>query len=192
MPPLRKIDRNRIIETAMNILNDEGMDAINARRIASVLNISVQPIFYNFKNMDELKDEVKSRIYDIYQSYMNNGKNHVKPYKGMGLAYIKFARDYPNYFKEIFMNKTDLTPSSFIGKDDVSNDVIKVGSDLTGFSEEEQREFHFKVWVFTHGLASIVASSTVTISDEAIDSLLDDAVKSMIIGKKVLDNEKHN
>lgn len=192
MPPIKKIDREYIITAALDILNNEGIEFINARKLASKLNCSVQPIFYNFKSMVDLKSEVLARIYEIYKKYMNAGKSHKKPYKGMGLAYIKFARDYPNYFKCIFMGETNLSPISFITNDDAGNDVIKSGMEATGLSYEEQKEFHLAVWIFTHGLASLVATKTVILNDEDIDFLLESTVKKMIIGKKVLDNEKCN
>lgn len=192
MPPTKRIDKETIIDAALNVLRSDGMDAINARKLARILNCSVQPIFYNFKSMDEVKDEVFNRIYEIYQGYMNEGRMQEKSYKGMGLAYIKFARDYPNYFKCIFMEETNLSPASFITNDDAGNDVIKSGMEVTGLTYEEQKDFHLAVWIFTHGLATLVATKTVTLDDASIDSLLEDTVKKMIIGKKVLDNEKHN
>lgn len=190
MPPIKRIDRESILSAAENLLATEGMDAINARRLATFLNSSVQPIFYNFKSMDDLKDELINRIYGIYQKYMNEGKKHTKPYKGMGLAYIGFARDYPNYFKEIFMRKSDLSASMFITNDDVGNDVIKKGMELTGFTEEEQKKFHLSVWVFTHGLACLVATNTVNLDNDEVDRLLERTVKMMILGKKELDKWK--
>jgi len=43
----------------------------------------------------------------------------------------------------------------------MSNDVIKKGQILTGLSYEEQTKFHVKVWIFTHGIATLLATNTV-------------------------------
>jgi RluA family pseudouridine synthase len=40
--------------------------------------------------------------------------NENKAYKKMGISYIKFAKDYPEFFKIIFMQKTDLNIASQI------------------------------------------------------------------------------
>ena len=48
MPPIRKFKREDIIDTAYNIVKDEGFGSINARRIAKELGCSIQPIFHNF------------------------------------------------------------------------------------------------------------------------------------------------
>lgn len=62
--------------------------------------------------------------------------------------------------------------------------IINVGKAFTGLSEEEQREFHLKVWVFTHGLASLEASQTVNFTDDQIEQLLITATREMLIGYK--------
>lgn len=187
MPPIKKYDKDIIINISLDIISKEGIDKLNARRIAAYLNSSVNPIFNNFKNMDELKSEIYKRIYQIYQEYMNNGKKSQKEkntYKGMGLGYIKFAKDYPEYFKMIFMQESNLNAESFILSDDEGNDVIKEGQKLTGLSYEEQKKFHIRVWIFTHGIACLVATKTVNLSDDEISELLENTVRQMVIGYK--------
>ena len=184
MPPIRKVQREDIVNISLEILKNESMESLNARRIAKELNCSVQPIFYNFENMDDLKTAVFNKIYSIYLEYMNKGSKEENAYKGMGLAYIRFAKDYPNYFKTIFMNKTDLTPDVFIDNDDMGNNIIKYGMEFTGFDYETQKDFHLKVWIFTHGLATLVATKTVKISDEEVEKLLEETVMEMVTGIK--------
>lgn len=182
MPPIKKYNRDRVIETALLIAEKEGFEKLNARRVARELNSSVNPIFNNFKNMEELKGEVYKRIYDLYQSYMLSDISSPKAYKKMGLNYIKFAKDYPEFFKIIFMQNTDLNAENFIMADDAGNEVIKKGQILTGLDFETQKKFHVKVWIFTHGIACLVATKTIKFSDSEISSLLEDTVREMLEG----------
>jgi len=69
LPPLRKYNREDIIKVAYEIAKLEGLEGINARKIAKTLGSSVQPIFHNFKNMEELIGEVTKKIYLKYQEY---------------------------------------------------------------------------------------------------------------------------
>lgn len=104
MPPVRKFQKEDIIKVAYDIAKEEGFASINARRIANILGCSVQPIFHNFTSMEELCRAVYDKIYSKYKEYMVNARNSkYKPYKEMGLAYIRFAADYPEFFKIIFM-----------------------------------------------------------------------------------------
>lgn len=192
MPPTRKYTKEEIIKVAYDLAKREGLNSINARRIASILGSSVQPIFHNFKNMEELKKTVYDKIYSLYQEYMQNGSKKEKPYKEMGLSYIRFAKDYPEFFKIIFMQKTSLNPEGFILADNKSNKVIELGQQLTGLSFEEQKIFHVRVWIFTHGIACLVATNTIKISDKEIDKLLESTVKDMLKGYLTKKKEERN
>lgn len=184
MPPLVKFKKEDIVNVAYKIVRNEGLESLNARRIAKDLNSSIQPIFHNFKSMDELKNSVVEKIYLTYLEYMKKGSLEKNAYKRMGIYYIKFAKDYPNFFKILFMTESKLSPSNFILKDDAGNDIIKNGQMFSGLDYEEQKEFHLKVWIFTHGIATMVASNTVEFTDEEIDDLLGKTVREMLIGYK--------
>ncbi len=188
----RKIQRDDVLRAALELLKIEDIDALTARQIASLLDCSVQPIFYNFENMEELKTAAIAAVHDIYVSYMNAGAAAPSAYKGMGLAYIRFARDYPNYFQLLFMRESNLSPESFICEDDSSNEIIRHGMEMTGFSEEVQRPFHLKVWIFTHGLATLVANGTVRFTDAEIERLLTETVRALVVGMKHQPGSSHH
>ncbi|MDE5888427.1 MAG: TetR/AcrR family transcriptional regulator [Bacilli bacterium] len=191
MPPIKKFDKEAIISVAYDIAKKEGFEGINARRIASILGCSVQPIFHNFTSMEELNKEVYNRIYNKYKEYMTNArKNPTNPYKEMGLAYIRFAANYPEFFKIIFMQHTNLSAENLITNDDMGNDVIKAGMELTGLTFEEQKSLHVRVWIFTHGIACLVATKSVEFKDNEITSLLEESVRQMVIGYKYESGEK--
>ena len=107
MPPIRKFKREDIIDTAYNIVKDEGFGSINARRIAKELGCSIQPIFHNFSTMEELYKAIYDKISDKCREYMFRDTDKEMAYKHMGLGYISFAKDFPEFFKAIFMQKTE-------------------------------------------------------------------------------------
>ncbi len=190
MPPVKKFLKEDIVKVAYEIVRKEGIEALNARRVAKELNSSVQPIFHNFESMDDLKNEVYDRIMLKYREYMLSGIHDEKAYKQTGLSYIRFAKDYPEFFKIIFMQRTSLNAEKFMMLDNSSDEIIKAGQELTGLSFEEQRKFHVKVWIFTHGIACLVATNTVKFTDEEIDELLGKSVLEMVIGNKTLKGGK--
>lgn len=184
MPPIRKYDREKIIEVALNIVERSGLENLTARALARELGCTVNPIFHNFSSMDELTKELYDRIYEIYKIAMLEGSKKEKSYKGMGLAYISFAKNHPEFFKMLFMQTTNLEPKDFVIADKIGDEVIKSGQKLTGFSFEEQKAFHVKVWIFTHGIACLVATKTVKMTDAEIDKLLESTVREMVRGYK--------
>ena len=50
MPASRKINKDDIIRVCLDIVRKDGINGINARRVAKELNCSTQPIFYLYKN----------------------------------------------------------------------------------------------------------------------------------------------
>lgn len=182
MPKKAKITKEDILNCALKIVESEGSSSLSVRRIASQLSCSIQPIYYQFENFDALKKEVINRIFEIYHSMLLASKGKEKAYKEMGLQYIRFARMYPEYFKLLFMQKTSLNALDFIETDNTLDDILKEGIKLTNFSYEEQKKFHIKVWIFTHGLATLVATKTIKISEDEISKLLESTVRELLKG----------
>lgn len=186
MPLVRKVQKADIIHAALKIAETEPLDSLTARRLAQGLNCSVQPIFYNFATMDDLKAAAIDTMYQIYLDYMREGSESPHPYKGMGLAYIRFARDYPGYFKHLFMTRTSHSLESFLDQDSADAALIQHGMDFSGLDTEAQKHFHLKVFIFTHGLATLVATNTVQISDAEVNALLSNTVHELLVGHKQL------
>ena len=103
MPPKAMFKKEDVLNIAYEIVKKEGFENLNARKIAKELNSSVHPIFRHFKDMEDLKKAVYEKIYNKYNEYMLSGVNEEKAYKKMGLSYIKFAKDYPEFFKILFI-----------------------------------------------------------------------------------------
>ncbi len=184
MPPAKKFQREDIIRTAYELVKSEGMGEMNARRIAKELGCSTQPIYHNFDTMEELREKVIERIYEKYVSYMKQGAKEEKPYLGMGMSYILFARDYPNFFEVLFRSESGMSPVEFIQSDDVGSSVLKEGQIFSGITAAQEKEFQIKVWVFTHGLATLAAMNTVKMSEEEIREMLASATRELLVGFK--------
>lgn len=189
----KKVLKPDIIQAALRLAETEPLDSLTARRLAEELNCSVQPIFYNFATMDELKAAALDTMHQLYLDYMIEASGCDKPYKSMGLAYIRFARDYPTYFKNLFMNHTDHNLATFIDQDVADTTIIRHGMQFTGLDKTAQKSFHLKVAIFTHGLATLVATGTVQITDAEADALLTETVHELLAGHKALkDSSKAN
>lgn len=189
MPPIPKIKKEDILNMSLEIVEKEGLQGLNTRKIAEKLNTSVIPIFHNFKNMEELKCCVMEKIQEVYQNYMDVPLEEESAYKKMGLSYIKFAKEKPEFFKILFMNSSKFLLKDFILEEAVNEALLKVGQKFTGFTLEEQKKFHLKVVTFTHGIACLVMNKTVLFTEEEISELLGNTVYEMLLGMKEKKNE---
>ena len=75
MPPKVKITKEDIISTALDLIRRGGDGQINARAVASALGCSTQPIFSNFKSMEELEEATIIAAYNIYIDFIDEWVN---------------------------------------------------------------------------------------------------------------------
>lgn len=186
MPPIAKISKEDIINKALNIARCENFNSINARRLAKELGCSVQPIFSNFKNMEELKKVVFSKICELfYETITKLEESDIPKYKQVGINYIKFAKNEPNIFKLIFLenNNYQIEDELFTDRNNYYIKIKNLIENATGLEQREIPSFHLKMWIFTHGLATLVASKC-TFTDEEINDLLTSEFKALLAIEK--------
>ena len=103
MPPKAKFNRNEIIDTALCITREQGIEAVTARELGNRLGSSARPIFTVFNSMDEVKELVILKSKELYGQYVEEGLNQETAFKGVGIAYIRFAIEQPKLFQLLFM-----------------------------------------------------------------------------------------
>lgn len=105
MPRATKFLKEDIIEAACAVVKKEGLSAINARRVAKELGCSVQPIFYQFENMEDLKQATILHIRKIYQSYMIAGSKEEKSVSGHGTCVYPVREGLPGFLQDIIYGR---------------------------------------------------------------------------------------
>ena len=183
MPTTIKISKDMILDAAFKIAREEGIEKISNREIAKKLDCSIRPIYYQFENVDEMQKELYLKIEKyFYQFLMDNMVDDIPKYKQIGIHYIKFAQKEKKLFQILFMGDMGLTPNAFIskaGKD--YEDIEKLIKISTNLDEEEIKDFHTKMWIFTHGIATLVANNTVHLEEEQIKKLLSNEFQALML-----------
>ena len=103
MPPKAKFTREEILDAALAITEKSGIDSVTARELGNYLGSSARPVFTVFDNMDEVKESVRARAKELYGKYAAEGLKEPLAFKGVGLAYIRFAIEKPELFRLLFM-----------------------------------------------------------------------------------------
>lgn len=181
--PRLKITKEDIVNVSFDIVKRSGIDRLNARGIAKKLNCSVQPIFSNFDNMEDLKRSVLIKCCDYFYKFVTDLFDEKIPiYKQVGINYIRFAKKEPNLFKLLFMSSNDL---SII---DINNESYKFTKQYIvnslDLSDSDFDDLHIKMWIFTHGLATLVVNNGLKLTDEQISGLLTDEFKALSLYEK--------
>ena len=143
MPAVRKVSKEQIIDAAVEVLRDDGFSAINARSVAKKLGCSTQPIYFSFKNMDELKAALTQRAIELHtQRVWDSLRAHEgsdSRYSSYGMGFVKFAAEEKQLFRWLYLEGEQ--PGAY-QSDVLMQEVIGVIVDEFGYAENVARRFH--------------------------------------------------
>lgn len=174
MPTRVKISKDMILEAAFDIVREQGIEKLSNRELANKLKCSIRPIYYQFENVKEMQEELYNKIEKyFYKFLMDHMVDDIPKYKQIGINYIKFAKTEKKLFQALFMSEIGLTPNAFISKAGEDYDEIaKMIKISTNLNDNDIKAFHTKMWIFCHGIASLVANNTIHLENKQIEQLL--------------------
>ena len=154
MPAVRKVSKEQIINAAVDVLRDDGFSAINARSVAKKLGCSTQPIYFSFRNMEELKAALTERAIQMHTQRVRDSlrihEGNDSRYSSYGMGFVKFAAEEKQLFRWLYLEGEQLGPYQ---NDVLTSEVISVITEEFGYEEDVARRFHQDMAYFTYGLA---------------------------------------
>ena len=165
------VTKEDIVAAVLKMLHKEGYDKINARSIATHMNMSTKPIYRLYKSMDELLKDVEIATYDIYNKFLESKIDNKNAVVTMCIAHVEFAEKYKNYFKCLFLsknlywNKLDDILNEKLNQSIVVNMVNKHGMNFA-----QAKEFFTDMWLYSNGLATIMATNDMQITAKEIST----------------------
>ena len=167
------ITREKILQSAFELMRKEGAAALSVRAIAKMCSCSTQPIYLSFKSVEEIKDKVYKMGLQFFYDYMINmvARNEYPEYKSMGMAYVKFAHDESELFRYLFMTK----PRTDYGSIDASFETsVEVIMKYLKISEETARKLHTEMWIFGHGIATMYLTNYIDFDFDTVSDMYAD------------------
>ncbi|MCK4888761.1 MAG: TetR/AcrR family transcriptional regulator [Candidatus Aminicenantes bacterium] len=171
MPPKVKYGREEILNGALSIVNREGLDKLSVRRIARELSCSTTPVYSTFRSMPELENSLISRVIDILISYTE--KDYTENlFLNIGIGIVFFARQYRKLYRVLFL-ESDKFKEVLERFHNSTDQQMKKAQISQLIDEEERKDILRKMWIFTHGLATLISTGYIeNESDEFIIDLL--------------------
>ena len=178
MPPKCRFTREEIIQAALDLTAEKGVGALTARGLAQRLGSSAKPIFGLFDNMEEVQQEVVKAANLRYQEYLRQDMSagRYPPYKASGMAYIRFAREQKELFKLLFMR--DRTHEEKAAGDELEALLGLIQKNM-GLSRDDAYRFHLEMWIYVHGIATMIATAYLEWDMDFISAALTDAYQGL-------------
>ncbi|MET0462005.1 MAG: TetR/AcrR family transcriptional regulator [Chitinophagaceae bacterium] len=182
--------RSSILETAWNIVREEGWQSLSIRKIADAIEYSVPVIYDHFANKEAILLEFGKLGFNLLASKMEEAKKTTEEpgeqLKAMADAYWNFAFKNKEYYQLMFglgiaCCETDkCLPETITFRDLVMEPIARLLESNKNKQINGCLKYH-TFWSVMHGLISIkMTANTAEVADELNKMVLDDAIDGFI------------
>lgn len=173
MAPKNKFTKEEMIAAAMRIVQKKGSSALTARAVAEELGVSTQPIFTCFHTMEELQQEVSHAAEKIYQDYVMEGLKAPVPFYGFGMQYIRFAKEEPQLYRLLYLDKTAEGTNGAVKAMESSQTLIRESLEKIYHIDGRTADRYFRdMWLVVHSLATLIVTDGCQYSEQEIGQIL--------------------
>lgn len=184
MPPRPKYSKDEIVEKALSVVEEKGIEALTAKELGKALSTSTSPIFTVFNSMKEVQEEVKNRAMLLFETYAHKEDKSIPYFKQIGMQMISFAKEKPRLYTLLFMS-SNTSNKSF---DDIFKQLGIVADESLSFIEEEYeldietaKKLFQHCWIYTYGIGTMCASSMCDFSYQEISRMLTEDFQATLL-----------
>ena len=171
MPKKSLFKKEEIFNTAYELFESKGLEAITARNLAKALDSSPAPIYNYYNSMEDLKTELINKAKQKFLDYIKRKLTDLT-FLNVGIGICIFAREERQLFCSIFLKEK---PYGNLIKE--FRDMVRTEMDMDNRFKDLLLEFKYELfqdcWFYAHGLATLIATGYfITPSDEFITKKL--------------------
>ena len=184
MPPKPKVTKDMILAAVLNLTQEEGFEAVNARSIAGKLQCSTRPIFTCYESMEQLRAEFLDYAFAFYTRYVaeygiahNTNLALLFP-----LSYIEFAREETNLFRLLFISDMDLdmTEAKDFYKELGNEEKAKEFSRQIGVELSRGKAIFLDLFFYSHGIAVLAATGKLAFRSRDMEEMLQNFLDTQV------------
>ncbi|MBZ9625572.1 TetR/AcrR family transcriptional regulator [Clostridium sp. FP2] len=166
--------KNLLIEAGIELINEDGIKQFSLRKVASKCKVSHAAPYNHFKDKEQLLNEMKDYVICKFMITLNhiitNYDNKSDLMVDLGIAYVDFFAENPQYFQFIFSQGEFGLQISFSDKDishsefppfELFRKTAKQCMQIANLSPALFSVNIITMWAVVHGLASVFATKYV-------------------------------
>ena len=168
----KTITRDQILTAAYEVVAKEGFSRFTARNIAAKMKCSTQPIYLEFKNMEDLKTVLVADIINNMLTKFLEKEVTGNRLIDLGVNFIDFANKEKQLYKALILEgEVSLGDLNEYSYEYFVNTLIK-DTEYEGLPVEQTQSLYMGFWIVVTGLASLVSTNVVDSSEEKMTALL--------------------
>lgn len=187
----KEIRRQQILDVAYNLALSEGIESLTARNIAQAGDFSTQPIYLEFKNMEDLRTQVLEII-----SVNLKTKILQKSYTGgalidLDLSYINFAKEHVDLFRAMFVDGkfgNQMIVDTLMG---LGIEKFKQQFDAEQYSDERLKHIVIANWIAATGLATLLINKMANFTQAQMVSVLKAQIHDAMLNDRLTNVEEN-
>ena len=184
MPPKPKFTKDEIVQAALEVVSQKGVEALTAKELGDALGSSARPIFTVFRSMKEVQDEVRAAAMRRFERFAAQTLPDMPLFKQVGMQMVLFGAKEPKLYQLLFMQENH-NAASF---DDVLGALgptvetcIQSLRNAHGLTEAESRLLFETVWIYTFGIGALCATGTCRFSEQRLGEMLSTEFQAMLL-----------
>lgn len=176
--------KDQILKAAHEVVLESGFEKFTARNVAKKMGISTQPIYLEFKNMEDLKRTLLQKIEtDLTRKFMS------QPITGdlivdAPVHYVEFALKKPKLFKALFVDPKGGGPIMYEYSVEFYKELSKQSRRFGNLPAEDFELLHLEAWIVVNGLITMLLAGIITLTREELIELVQQLIEDISEGKK--------
>lgn len=187
----KEIDKQRILDAAYKLAVRGGIESLTARNIAKAVNCSTQPIYLEFENMQDLRNQVLARISDELKSNTLQQNFTGEPLIDLDLSYLYFAKKHVDLFRAMFVDGkfgNQMIVDTLMG---LGLEKFKQQFDAEQFSEERLNHIVISNWIAATGLATLLINKMANFTQAQMISVLKAQIHEAMLNDRLTNVEEN-
>ncbi|MDR0922715.1 MAG: TetR/AcrR family transcriptional regulator [Lactobacillales bacterium] len=176
----KTITREQILDAAYDLVATEGFSHFTARNIANKIGCSTQPIYLEFKNMAELRDNLFDRIYAYLSNSVYPTRHTGDPIVDLSLNYIKFAKNESRLYRALFLEDSGGGSRMNEFSYNYFSNLVRNHETYSHLSEEMIKSLLNGTWIVATGIANLAASGSIRPTEEQKIQLIKDSIQAVL------------
>jgi len=174
------LDKDRVLAAGFELVRREGWPALSARALADELGASVAPIYRAYASMEELSKAVLDAAMGQLDEYIARPYTDF-PFRSAGVGLVMFARDEPRLFRALFVDQKHA--DELVGRMRAClRQIVDQSPKLRRLSPAVRDELIMDLWIYAHGLASMVIANLLPRPEPALVDRKLERVGALVIG----------
>ncbi len=175
------ITKQMILEGAFEILREDGIELVTARKLASKIGCSTQPIFRLYDGMEDLLKELYIKAKDYYDEFVKKHEAQSEiPFVAMAQTYVLFAKEEQNIFKLLFLSSDREHTIYEVVNGGENAYVMKELKKIPNLKMDKAEDIFTKIFIFMQGLASMTICGEFDVTEEETEAMFKEVISGFI------------